>query len=144
MQKIIIDNDIAREALTVIDDIEFGPVYKALFIAKRKTLILVLGGQLRREYGDTKKLIAFGELDRAGLAELIPDIIVDSETENIKALNLCKSNDQHVIALAKISGSRLLCTGDDKLSKDFSNKELLDKPRGKVYKDRSHKHLLTK
>ena len=40
----------------------------------------------------------------------------------------CKSNDQHIIALAQISGARLLYTHDDKLKPDFK-----DFAKGRIY-----------
>ena len=53
-----------------------------------------------------------------------------------------KSNDLHVIALARISGARLLYSDDKKLRKDFKNKHLVNSPRGKVYSKEDHQHLL--
>ena len=62
----------------------------------------------------------------------------------------CRSNDPHIIALAQVSGARLLYSNDKKLQQDFKKKELIDQPRGKIYstKDgdkkfqRKHKKLL--
>lgn len=42
-------------------------------------------------------------------------------------------NPEHIIALAKISGARLLYSNDQLLQRDFNEKELIDKPRGKIY-----------
>lgn len=44
----------------------------------------------------------------------------------------CKSNDQHIIALAQVSGARLLYTHDNNLMSDFK-----DIVRGKVYPRRA-------
>lgn len=49
------------------------------------------------------------------------------------------SNDEHIIALAQVSGARLLYTHDRKLQKDFTNKDLIAKPKGKVYPDSNPK-----
>ena len=43
------------------------------------------------------------------------------------------SNDAHIIALAQLSGARLLYSNDEDLQKDFDKKTLIDRPRGKVY-----------
>ncbi|MDE0306934.1 MAG: hypothetical protein OXI87_18940 [Albidovulum sp.] len=51
----------------------------------------------------------------------------------VKSAN-CESNDQHVLALARISGARLLYTNDQKLMDDFKNTELVSTPKGKVYR----------
>ena len=44
----------------------------------------------------------------------------------------CKSNDQHVLALAAASGARLLYTNDRALMDDFRNPAILSNP-GRVY-----------
>ncbi len=62
----------------------------------------------------------------------------------------CKSDDPHVLALAQVSGARLLYSNDKNLQRDFKNKKLIDQPRGKVYStisgdgklQKSHKKLL--
>lgn len=53
---------------------------------------------------------------------------VEKECERLVQQGICKSNDQHIIALAHISGARLLYTKDKALISDF--KELI---KGKVY-----------
>ena len=53
---------------------------------------------------------------------------VEKECERLVEQGNCKSNDQHIIALAHISGARLLYTKDKALISDF--KELI---KGKVY-----------
>ena len=45
----------------------------------------------------------------------------------------CESDDEHIIALAQLSGARLLFTNDQALTRDFKEKRLIDGPRGKVY-----------
>ena len=58
---------------------------------------------------------------------------VRNRTNELRQNGVCESNDQHVIALAQVSGARLLYCRDDALRQDFKNKELVDQPRGKVY-----------
>ena len=43
------------------------------------------------------------------------------------------SNDAHVIALAQVSGARLLYSNDSDLQDDFKDKSLIDSPRGRIY-----------
>ena len=43
----------------------------------------------------------------------------------------CQSDDQHVIALARISGARLLFSNDADLMRGFRNQHLL-RPRGRL------------
>ncbi len=64
---------------------------------------------------------------------VVNDEEVDTETKALKANGLCKSNDPHVLALAQVSGARLLYSNDKDLQQDFKNKALINSPRGKVY-----------
>ncbi|SPE26752.1 hypothetical protein SBA3_1300008 [Candidatus Sulfopaludibacter sp. SbA3] len=52
------------------------------------------------------------------------------------------SNDHHVLALAITSGARTLATLDNELAQDFKNKNIIDNPRGSVYRDQTHARLL--
>ena len=62
---------------------------------------------------------------------------VKAKTEELEKLKKRKdtyeSNDPHVIALAQVSGARLLYVNDRKLEEDFKNKNLIDRPEGKLY-----------
>ena len=49
---------------------------------------------------------------------------------------LCRSNDTHVVALAKQSGSGLLFTNDIELQRDFKNPKIINSPRGVIYTTR--------
>ena len=52
---------------------------------------------------------------------------------NFIAPVFCKSDDEHVLALALVSGARLLYTNDPALIDDFGNREIVASPRGKIY-----------
>lgn len=84
---------------------------------------------------------------------------VDDEQVNLRCREICDasatdgglyvSDDPHVIALAQVSGARLLYTNDQRLTEDFKKKRLIDTPRGRVYSTRrqgelkrSHRDLL--
>lgn len=61
----------------------------------------------------------------------------------------CQSDDEHILALAQVSGARLLFTNDRALTRDFKEKRIVDTPRGKVYSTlqtgevtRTHRDLL--
>ena len=58
---------------------------------------------------------------------------VDTRTEELREDQRLKSDDPHVIALAQVSGARLLYTNDEDLQKDFRNTNLVNNPSGKVY-----------
>ena len=71
---------------------------------------------------------------------MVDDDKVNEETTFLKENSLCESDDEHVIALAQVSGARLLYADDRKLEKDFRNKALIDTPRGKIYSKRIKNH----
>lgn len=93
---------------------------------------LVVGGKLRQELARHN---AYQEWQRQGLlsgrVKSFPDAEVDQVASNIKGK--CQSNDNHVIALAIVSGARLLYTGDRSLVADFKDPRLIASPRGVVY-----------
>ena len=103
------------------------------------------GGDLRREYEESNAiLMQVLALDRAGRAKVLPDKEIDALSETLKDANACRSDDPHVIALAIVSNCRLLCTNDELLEQDFTDRRLLAKPRGNVYKNVSHRNLIRK
>ena len=67
--------------------------------------------------------------------------IVDAETNKLVANGNCKSDDEHIIALALVSGARILCTTDADLMDDFRDRLLLA-PQGKIYSHASHDLML--
>ena len=99
---------------------------------------LIVGGKLHREIrrgSEGFRKLAY-ELGLAGRMRVISEEKVNAETARLDKEGLCKSDDSHVIALARISGARLLCSNDNDLQQDFKNKSLIDRPRGKVYSTR--------
>jgi predicted nucleic acid-binding protein len=103
------------------------------------------GGQLRREYAEARVVLTqVLMLDQAGRAKVLPDKDIDALTELLKTAKACKSDDPHIIALATISNSRVLCTKDKRLQVDFTNANLLANPRGNIYKNSSHRNLIKK
>lgn len=81
----------------------------------------------------------------AGRIRILDHAEVDARTSELRAD--CVSNDAHVVALAQISGARLLYSNDGDLHKDFGNKTFIDQPRGRIYstkeKDALGKRLRT-
>jgi len=72
------------------------------------------------------------------------DMETEEETHRLKKQKQSKkmqfsSNDLHVLALARVSGARLLYSEDRKLQRDFT--KIL---RGKVYSKVDHQHLFKK
>lgn len=104
---------------------------------------VVYGGKLAAELnGSESAKRTLAEWSRAGRARLIPRSVVDIEQAKLDSLKLCASNDSHVIALARVSGARVLFSSDADLHSDFKSPQLIDNPRGSVYQNESHAHLL--
>ena len=99
--------------------------------------ILALGGRLRQELSDDGRnqnfMRVYGQLRMDGRVKDIPDEQVDVETSNLVVQQICRSNDAHVLALARVSGARLLYTNDQALQDDFNNPQIVSEPRGRVY-----------
>jgi predicted nucleic acid-binding protein len=98
----------------------------------------VTGGKLLREYTDPRVLNGkFVSLLRQ-LSAAGQFIIWDCEEVDLRESVLTKtanlhSNDAHIIALAQVSGARALWSLDADLRRDFSSKELIDRPRGRFF-----------
>jgi hypothetical protein len=134
---LIIDANVVSSVFPVPSQ-DFQPVHSALFTGKAR---LVYGGKLTEEYAAVKsfrRLLL--QLDRSGGARQVPDAPVRAETDRLRAQDLCRSDDQHIIALARISGVRLLCSNDNDLSDDFKNVDLISRPHGSVYR-RARTHI---
>lgn len=118
-------------------------------------ITLVGGGKLLREPEDKKNPDRihrlWRELITAGLVKQINDDKVYSQTKKVEKKGGYKSDDPHIIALAQVSGARLLYSNDKDLQDDFDDKSLIDKPRGQVYSTlknkeytKTHHKLLTR
>ena len=95
---------------------------------------LVVGGKLRAELSrDLRFLRWLKTAIRYGRARSVIDEAVEDRAQELHHKGICKSNDEHVLALALVSGARLLYTNDPALIADFGNRDLVAKPRGKVY-----------
>lgn len=103
----------------------------------------IVGGQLTRELAANEKIRRLlVVLNRTGKALVVPSRRVDQKQRELIRSKLCKSNDHHIIALASVSGARLLYSEDKQLHADFKNPELLNRPRGVIYQNASHRRLL--
>ena len=145
----IVDTNVYHEVFTTGSQSDAGKYFYD-WLMKRNGGTLVSGGGHLRELNriaDFKRV--FAERLQAGRARRIPDEAVDSETDTLRSQGICDSNDEHVLALARVSGARLLFTNDDALQDDFRNRRIVDGTRGRVYTtvqsqnvSRAHRHLL--
>ena len=85
----------------------------------------------------------------AGKMRIVNKGKLDIKAEQIQSEGACESNDSHIIALAQVSGSRMLYSNDRDLQRDFGKRSLVDSPPGKVYSTlktknytRTHRTLL--
>ena len=103
------------------------------------SLRLVVSRKLLAElkYGKAQQWIQQGI--NAGIVHQETTDTVDEREEELSKKGRCHSNDIHVIALAQITGARLLYSNDKALHEDFGNKRLIDMPRGKVYSTNERK-----
>ena len=100
-------------------------------------MLLVVGGRLRRELDRSEVFQQWRhQAERAGRIALLNDDAVDETARQLERENACRSDDEHVVAVAQLSGARLLYSNDAKLQEDFTDKALVDRPRGKVYSTR--------
>jgi hypothetical protein len=104
---------------------------------------IVFGGRLADEYSGCSQIVKniIQELSRAGKALKVDATVINAEAQTLRASGLCRSDDPHVLALAKVSGARLVCTIDGALREDVCDKNILRKPRGKLWSPAGHQEL---
>lgn len=124
-----------------------------LWIENKDNGHLVVGGKLLEELNKVSEFREWAkQAVNSGSIRIINKEKVDARENGLRKKPMYKSNDPHVIALAQVSGARLLYTNDERLQEDFNTKELIDKPRGKVYTtlhgreafSRDHRRLLAR
>lgn len=99
---------------------------------------VVIGGRLRRELEPTYEFRQWAQdILRAGRLKRFDDDLIDQRegelvTEKARNPKVYQSDDPHILALAQISGARLLYSDDRPLQGDFKNPALLA-PRGAVF-----------
>jgi hypothetical protein len=140
MCELIVDANVASLVFGSISPNDFTPIQDALFGGRA---VAVYGGtKLTNEYlrlAGLRRILR--ELDRKGALRKVANATVDGVVEQVVAEGRCCSDDPHVIALARSTGVRLLCSHDRGLHADFTNPAIL-RPRGSVYQRRQHSHLL--
>jgi predicted nucleic acid-binding protein len=138
---VIVDANLFSQVFTHPVPSDFEPIHD--WIDNQGGALVFGGSTLAKEIsrvGDARRRIL--EWSRQGKARQVPAAQVDIRARELEHTGACESNDTHVIALAQLSGSRVLCSLDRALTNDFKNKTLLSGPRGSVYRKASHRHLL--
>jgi predicted nucleic acid-binding protein len=134
---IIVDANVARHLSAPTDDGE--PILKWLLRGKGG---LVVGGHLKKELARSGLRAILVVLNQAGRLHTLDDDRVMAASKQISDKGICCSNDCHVIAVAIVSGCRLIFTKDQDLHKDAKNTNIL-RPAASIYQTKEHRHLLT-
>lgn len=110
-----------------------GRIMELLEALDEGKIVAAIGGsKLLSEYEKNHGFYDYiVELRRAGKIYNGDDAAIDELEETLSGL--IESDDPHIIAVARNTGARLLCSDDITLHRDFTNKRFLDKPRGKVW-----------
>ncbi|NJL28982.1 MAG: type II toxin-antitoxin system VapC family toxin [Thermoanaerobaculia bacterium] len=139
---VIVDANVAALVFSPAPADDFAPVRRWLD-DPRKDGRLVYGGQLARELeklGAARRYLK--SLAQAGRALFYPDAQLQREQTALADTPAVRSDDPHVLALARISGARTLCSNDEALREDFKDSALISRPRGNLYTRSEHVHLL--
>lgn len=128
----IVDADVAHEVFSSnpseAGDKFFGWINKGsgrLVAAGKLLEELEAGSPEFRDWGSQAVL--------SGKMRTLKESEVSARTERIEHERRHRSNDAHILAVAQISGARLLYTNDGDLQKDFRDRKLIDKPPGRIY-----------
>jgi hypothetical protein len=139
---LIIDASCASSVFASPTPKDFLPIHR--WIDNRKGL-LVLGGKNKKELFNIEKArLAIMEWSRKSRASFINDGEIKAKESEILRQALLTSNDEHVLALAIVSGARCLCSpGDHALCADFKNKKIVgNHHKGKIYRNATHENQL--
>lgn len=137
---IIIDSNKAHDFCADPAD-EAEPIHA--WLQKGGKIVYCTTGKYGRELQkSTDFRIKLADLARGKQAIPVSEEELMAEEKRMEETNICKSNDIHILALAKVSGARLLYTCDGNLMGDFKDKRILDNPRGKIYSGIKNKTLL--
>ena len=139
---VIVDANLASAVFSRPPADEMRPVIAWLLKGKG---VLIHGGRLTvelRRLAEVRKTLV--ELRRAGKA-------IDVEAEDPFAFakdfawckERCRSNDPHLLVIARRSGARTLVTNDKHAMDDFRDRKLVPAPAGRIYQRQEHAKLLT-
>jgi hypothetical protein len=134
----IIDANVIGDFFSATTGRRFSPFLDWL----EKDGCVVFGGRNKQELAKSGRMLTLlAEWKRSGNAREVDDRDVLAEERGIAGQ--CRSDDPHVIALARVSGARILVLSKDRLlEQDFHDPALVNHPRGRIYKSASHRNLL--
>lgn len=93
---------------------------------------LAVGGKLWEELNSHRRFqLVFADLLRRSKVMRCDEAAINAEITPVS--EICRSDDAHILALARVSGARLLYSNDRDLQRDFRNSRIINAPRGRVY-----------
>ena len=137
---IIVDTNRMMDFLSNPDNEDVAPIHKWLN-RKLGFLVYSTGGRFADELQKKVRRL-LEEQTRAGNAKLIPQDEFKEDEQSLLGNSAVRSDDCHILALARASNARILFTSDQNLVEDFKNKTLIDKPRGKIYSGKQNENEL--
>lgn len=132
----IIDANVASEFTEPSSDAK--PVLERIVSGRLK---IVSGYQTRDELVKCAFRTLYKQFILAGRIFEFPDSDIVKEIRKVEEAGI-ESDDPHVIALARVSGARILFSRDLALHQDFKNPKLIKNPRGRVYQRKAHVRIL--
>ena len=139
---IIVDTNKLGTFLADPPDDDSRPIHKWLD-RRAGSIVYSTGGRFAQEIqGRVRTRLA--DYVRDGRAKLIPASRFADDERDLKARADLRSDDPHVLALARAARVRLLYTADRDLISDFTDKRFIDGPRGRVYSGARNASLLTR
>ena len=131
----IVDANVLGMFLLREEDSDVAPIYGWLRRGWGR-VIYSTGGYFKTDI-DARNRERLAGLVRAGQARLVPWERVEPHEAEFADI---RSNDPHVLALARAAGVRLLYTKDKRLRRDFRDEKFIG---GAIYRDREDAGLLT-
>ena len=141
----IIDTDVASDVFSNTSK-TYGALHNALFGGRKSSVRIVYGGdKLIDEYERIGKKFRrlLLTLDKKGMARKEAAGKINQKEDDFRKNPQCRSNDQHILALAWVSKVRLLCTDDTDLMQDFKDIKFLW-PKGSIYNSQHHQQLISR
>jgi len=137
---IIVDTNRMSEFLCSQKKEDVAPIHQ--WLKKRHGFLIYSTGDKFSDEVKHKARKILQQFMNAGYAKLVPSHEFIEDAKSLRENATVKSDDYHVLALARATSARILFTSDKNLIKDFTNKTLVDNPRGKIYSGKQNRKEL--
>ena len=140
---IIVDTNKLGTFLADPPDDDSRPIHRWLK-SGAGSIVYSTDGRFAKEIQGRRAKAKLAGYVQAGRAKHIPGDLFVADERDLEVHPDLRSDDPHVLALARAAGVRLLYTADRNLISDFRDKKFIDGPRGKVYSGAGNASLLTR